>query len=294
MRRRAEDRPGAGLSSVRVPGQEEVADLPAADRLRAERLGADWPSRSIGGAVRLGYRWVRCRRARCRRARMSRWARHELRAAGRSAGAALINRTRRPAPPDGLPVSAGPIGAGPAPPMGSPGEPSRRCTWPTPQEVGPPPRSPARAECCRAGSTREPGVRVTSPMVNPIGSGRSRRRSSSRASPSRSERRIPSARQTAASTSDEASLRPRSTSDRYGMETPAAAATSRSVRPCRTRSRRNTPPMTRLSNDMLRLAFVGCRPRGTAPIMPVGAVVAPSLPPRPVSYPRPVMLWACR
>lgn len=239
------------------------------------------------GAVRLGYRrarcrwwarcrWARCRRARCRRARMSRWDPHELRAVGLSAGAAAINQTRRPAPPGGPPVNAGPIGVSPAPPTGSPGEPSRRCTWLPPQEVGPPPGRPARTGCCRSGSTRELGVRLTSPMVNPIGSGRSRRRSSSRASPSRSERRIPSARQTAASTSDEASLRPRSTSDRYGMETPAAAATSRSVRPCRTRSRRNTPPMTRLSNDMLRLAFVGSCPRGTAPIMPVGAVVASS------------------
>ncbi len=52
-----------------------------------------------------------------------------------------------------------------------------------------------------------------------------------------------SAAQIAASTSEEASLRPRSTSDRYGTETFAALDTSASVRPCARRVRRSTSPI---------------------------------------------------
>ena len=48
--------------------------------------------------------------------------------------------------------------------------------------------------------------------------------------PTRSTSRSPSARQTAARTSDDASLRPRSTSDRYATDTRASSATSRRVR----------------------------------------------------------------
>ncbi len=212
-----------------------------------------------------GYREARRRRARTRRVR------HELRAVGRPSWATATSRTRRPVSPPGppeTPIGAGPIGVSPVTPPDSPDDPSRSSTRPFPYEVGAPVGSPARTGG-RSDSTPEPGALSSPPIVKPIGSGRSRRRRSSRASPSRSERRIPSARQIAARTSDDASLRPRSTSDRYGMETPAAAATSRSVRPCRTRSRRNTPPITRRSNDMLRLAFAVVV-RGACPIMPTG------------------------
>ena len=62
------------------------------------------------------------------------------------------------------------------------------------------------------------------------------------ASASRSDSSIRRASQTAARTSDEASLRPRSSSDRYGMETRAARATSARVRPCSRRARRRIWP----------------------------------------------------
>ncbi|AEG45202.1 ATP-dependent Clp protease proteolytic subunit [Isoptericola variabilis 225] len=58
----------------------------------------------------------------------------------------------------------------------------------------------------------------------------------------RSTSRMPSASQTAASTSDDASLRPRSTSERYAIDMRAAAATSCRVRPCRSRARRRIAP----------------------------------------------------
>ena len=68
--------------------------------------------------------------------------------------------------------------------------------------------------------------------------------------PTRSTSRSPSARQTAASTSDDASLRPRSTSDRYATDTRASSATSRRVRPLTLpllpQDRAHEPPQQRL------------------------------------------------
>src|SRR5690606_3418546 len=54
------------------------------------------------------------------------------------------------------------------------------------------------------------------------------------------------ASQIAASSSEDASLRPRSTSDRYPRLTRAAAEISRRVRPCSIRRRRKTSPTSRL------------------------------------------------
>ena len=63
----------------------------------------------------------------------------------------------------------------------------------------------------------------------------------------------------AARTSDDASLRPRSISDRYGIDTFAVDETSSSVRPCSCRSRRNTRPRpSRISGS----AFVATFLRG--------------------------------
>jgi hypothetical protein len=52
----------------------------------------------------------------------------------------------------------------------------------------------------------------------------------------------------AASTSEEASFRPRSSSDRYGMDTLASAATSARVRPWSSLVRRSTSPSIVRSN----------------------------------------------
>lgn len=77
---------------------------------------------------------------------------------------------------------------------------------------------------------------------------------------SRSARLSPSAPAAAASTSEEASLRPRSISERYGMEIRAASETSLRVRPCVWRSPRSAPPTT----CRQRGSFAAC-PRGRGP-----------------------------
>ena len=93
-----------------------------------------------------------------------------------------------------------------------------------------------RPGTCRRGA--EAGAERSRPDMPALGG----RASSPWASDSRSARPRPRARAAAARTSEEASLRPRSTSERYGMEIRAASATSLSVRSCASRSRRRTSP----------------------------------------------------
>src|ERR1700761_606415 len=84
----------------------------------------------------------------------------------------------------------------------------------------------------------------------------SRRASCSPASTSSWDNGTSSAAQIALSSSLDASLRPRSTSDRYPRLTRAASETSRNVRPCLVRARRSTSPRTSRSNDRIALSFI--------------------------------------
>src|ERR1700751_577680 len=84
----------------------------------------------------------------------------------------------------------------------------------------------------------------------------SRRASCSPASTSSCDNGTSNAAQIALSSSLDASLRPRSTSDRYPRLTRAASETSRNVRPCLVRARRSTSPRTSRSNDGIPLSLI--------------------------------------
>src|SRR6201998_4235243 len=86
-------------------------------------------------------------------------------------------------------------------------------------------------------------------------SARSFRSSCPAASTSTSDNGTSRAPQMAVSSSLDASLRPRSTSDKYPRLTRAASETSRRVRPCDVRARRSTSPITSRSNAAMVHSF---------------------------------------
>ena len=121
-------------------------------------------------------------------------------------------------------------------------------------------RGRRRAVVARVVRLRRRGTAGASPVRGPGPAAASARgRASSRwARARRSARPRPRAWAAAARTSDEASLRPRSSSERYGIEIRAASATSLSVRCWARRSRRRTSPtMFRHSGSRAAGAAVG-------------------------------------
>ncbi|SHW94187.1 Uncharacterised protein [Mycobacteroides abscessus subsp. abscessus] len=89
--------------------------------------------------------------------------------------------------------------------------------------------------------------------------GASRRASLSLTSDNTCDNGTSSAPQMAASSSLEASLRPRSTSDRYPRLTRAESDTSRSVLPCPERALRRVSPMASRSNSAMSISLTSVR-----------------------------------